>query len=79
MRKLQPWERMVYGVRSVAQQGIQPQVYATGLAAGIMVARRQGETDLSFREVLIRHCGLDEGQEADLLALVQEKHGSLAA
>ena len=79
MRKLEPWERMVYGVRSVAQQGIQPQVYATGLAAGVIVARRQGETDMSFREVLTRHCGLSEEKEADLIALVQEKLASLSA
>jgi len=77
MRKLEPWERMVYGVRSVAQQGIQPQVYATGLAAGVVVARRQGETDMPFRDVLTRHCGLDEVEEADLIALIERNRRAL--
>ena len=69
---------MMYGVRSVARQGIGRQIYATGLAGGIMVARRQGETDMSFREVLTRHCGLSEEEEGELIALVQEKLATLA-
>lgn len=73
MRKLEPWERMVYSLRSVAQQGIVPEMYATGLAAGILVAVREGETNLSFHEVLTSHCALDEEQERDLIALVERK------
>jgi len=77
MRKLEPWERMVCGLRTVAQQGIRPEIYALGLAAGIMVAQMQQETELSFDEVLTRHCGLRQSDEADLIALAREKREAL--
>lgn len=77
MRKFRPWERMVYGVRTVSRQGVRPENYATGLAAGIEVARRQAETDMSPREVLTDHCGFDPREEADLIELVEEKGRAL--
>ncbi len=77
MRKLQPWERMVYSVRTIAGQGVRPENAATGLAAGIEVAQRQGETDASFDEVLTDHCGFSEDEDADLIELITEKRGEL--
>jgi hypothetical protein len=73
MRKLQPWERLVGSVRTVAAEGIRPVLYATGLAAAVIMARRAGETDLSFREVLTRHCELDESSEEALISLVEQR------
>ena len=77
MRKLRPWERMVYSVRTVAGQGVRPENAAMGLAAGIEVARRQGETDLSFHEVLTEHCGFSEDEDVELIDLVTEKRRGL--
>jgi hypothetical protein len=73
MTKLEPWERLVSGVRLIAAQGIAPQIYATALAAAIMTARSTGETSLSFREVLTRHCGLSETDEAELIELAENR------
>ncbi len=75
MRKLEPWERMVYGIHTVIAQGIRPEIYAHGLAAGVLVAQQLGETELEFSEVLTIHCKLDPVEEADLMALVEEKRG----
>ncbi len=70
MRKLQPWERLVYSLRTVAAEGILPEAYAQGLAAAVLVARSAGETDMGFDEVLTGHCHLDPEADGDLLALV---------
>ncbi|MFO7958249.1 MAG: hypothetical protein R6X33_14275, partial [Candidatus Brocadiia bacterium] len=70
MRKLQPWERLVYSVRTIAKQGVVPEAYATGLAAAVVVARRTGETEMDFDRVLTDHCGLEPDRDADLLELV---------
>ena len=43
------------------------------MAAAITVARVSGKTDLTFREVLTRHCTLDEQSESDLIALIESK------
>jgi hypothetical protein len=79
MRKLTPWERLVYSVRAVAAQGIEPAVFATGLAAGIIVAQRAGETTLSFNAVLAEHCRFDPVAEAQLVRLIEESRKALAA
>jgi len=73
MRKLQPWERLVCGARTIAEQGISPRLFATGLAAAILVACGTGETDLSFRQVLSEHCGLHEGEDGGLAELVEQR------
>ena len=70
MRKLQPWERLVYSVRTVARQGIEPQAFATGLAAAVEVALRAGETKMSFDEVLAGWCQFDPDTEAPLIRLI---------
>ncbi len=72
MRKLDPWERLVYSVRTVAEQGVEPEAFAVGLAAAVTVAQRGGETDMEFREVLTLHCGFDDEDDADLLRLVED-------
>ncbi len=77
MRKLQPGERLVEGVRMIAAQGLSPQLYATGLVAAIAVARRTRATELSFHEVLRRHCGLREDEEADLIELAEDRRSWL--
>jgi len=79
MRKLAPWERLVYSVRTVAAQGIEPMAFATGLAAAIIVARRAGETTLSFDAVLVEHCRFDPVAEGHLLRLVEDRRKALAA
>jgi mannitol-1-phosphate 5-dehydrogenase len=73
MRKLEPSERLVYNLRTVAEQGIEPHAFATGLAAAIAVARRTGQTHLDPRDFLTAHCGLDPRKEADLIGLVLSK------
>lgn len=78
MRKLEPWERLVSGVRAIAAQGIVPEVYMTGLAAAIVVARGAGETSLGFRHVLTEHCGLREDDEAGLISLAEQRRAWLA-
>jgi mannitol-1-phosphate/altronate dehydrogenase len=70
MRKLQPWERLVYSVRTIAKQGVVPEAYATGLAAAVVVARRTGETEMEFDRVLTDHCGLEPARDDELLELV---------
>ena len=70
MRKLQPWERLVYSVRTVSRQGIEPAAFATGLAAAVEVALRTGETKMSFDEVLAGWCKFDPDLEAPLIRLV---------
>lgn len=77
MRKLQPGERLVYSVRTVREQGIEPVAFAAGLAAAVLVARRSGETDLDFREVLTEHCAFDAEADADLLSLIESRRASL--
>ena len=78
MRKLDPGERLVYSLRTVANQGIEPAAYATGLAAAVRMARGAGETDLEFRSILTDHCGLDSRADADLIALVEAQDAALA-
>lgn len=73
LRKLAPTERLVYSLRTVARQGIEPVCFATGIAAAVAVAQQTGETDLEFDQVLTSHCGLDPERDADLLALVRSK------
>jgi mannitol-1-phosphate/altronate dehydrogenase len=77
MRKLEPWERLVYSMRAVAAQGIEPTVFATGVAAAVLVAQRSGATRMSFAAVLTEHCGLDTGAEADLIDLVERCRSTL--
>ncbi len=78
MRKLEPSERLVYSVRTVAAQGIKPEAFATGLAAAVIVAQRTGETELDFREVLTTHCAFDPDRDAGLLALVEARRAALS-
>jgi len=73
MRKLQPWERLVCGVRGIAQQGIDPIVYATGLAAAVLIAIEREETALTFNEVLMQHCGFDKARDARLIKLARDR------
>ena len=77
MRKLEPWERLVYSVRTVAAQGVEPAAFATGLAAAILVAQRTGQTELDFDALLARHCGFDPTREADVLALIAASREAL--
>lgn len=77
MRKLEPDERLVYSVRTVREQGIEPVAFAAGLAAAVLVARRSGETDLDFRDVLTQHCGFDADRDAELLSLIEGRRASL--
>lgn len=76
-RKLAPSERLVYSVRTVADQGIEPVAFATGLAAAILVAQRSGGTDVDFQEVLTAHCGFDPQKDYDLLTLIETCRASL--
>ncbi len=71
MRKLEPLERLVTGVRGIAGCGIAPELYATTLAAAITVAHSMGETEMEFRQVLTDHCGFDPEGEADLIGLIE--------
>lgn len=77
MRKLAPDERLVYSVRTVAEQDVTPAGYAKGLAAAVVLARREGETELDFRDVLTQHCGFDSEADARLIALIEELSASL--
>ncbi len=74
MRKLQPWERLVHSVRTVSEQGIEPTSFATGLAAAVEVARRTGETEMGFEEVLTEWCRFDRDKDEGLLRLLRECH-----
>jgi len=71
MRKLEPWERLVYGLRTVAQQGIEPEVFAGTVAAAAEIAVRTGATELDFDRILTEHCRLDAREDAHLLTLVR--------
>ena len=73
MRKLHPRERLISGLRGIAGQGIEPALYATGVAAAIMAARAGGETDMDLRQVLTDHCGLNQVTDADLIELVEQR------
>jgi len=73
MRKLEPWERLVGGLRTIAGQGIEPRIYAVGLAGAVLVAQREGETDMALGEVLTRHCELDAQGESDLISLIEDR------
>lgn len=77
MRKLEPWERLVYSVRTVIAQGVEPTAFATGLAAAVLVAQRTGETDLDFRAVLTEHCGFHPAGDEALLRLIEGARGAL--
>jgi mannitol-1-phosphate/altronate dehydrogenase len=73
MRKLQPWERLVGSLRTVARQGIEPVMFATGIAAAILVGRRREETQMDFHSILTQHCDLDEESEAELIELCEKR------
>ncbi len=77
IRKLQPWERLVYSLRTVAEQGGTPTAYAAGLAAAVTVARQSGETELSFADVLADVCAFDPEADAELIDLVEERRDAL--
>jgi hypothetical protein len=78
MRKLEPWERLVYGVRTVAEHGIEPAAVGAGLAAAVIVARRTGATELDFEGVLVQHCGFEPDADAELLSLLVARGERLA-
>jgi mannitol-1-phosphate 5-dehydrogenase len=73
MRKLQPWERLVGSLRTVARQGIEPVMFATGIAAAILVARQREETQMDFHSILTQHCDLEEEEETDLIELCEKR------
>jgi mannitol-1-phosphate/altronate dehydrogenase len=77
MRKLQPWERLVYSIRAVAEQGIEPVCFATGLAGAVFVGQRSGETEQEFREVLTEHCGFDPSGDARLIDLITARRDAV--
>jgi mannitol-1-phosphate 5-dehydrogenase len=77
MRKLEPWERLVYSVRTVHGQGIEPVGYATGLAAALLFAERTGASALDADGILTEHCGFDGDADAELLALIRDRHAAL--
>jgi mannitol-1-phosphate/altronate dehydrogenase len=79
MRKLEPRERLVYSLRTVADQGIEPRVYAGGVAAAVLVAQRTGETDMEFREFLTAHCGFVPSRDGPLLSLIESRRDWLNA
>jgi mannitol-1-phosphate 5-dehydrogenase len=74
MRKLEPWERLISGLRGIAGQGIEPVFYATGVAAAIATAASTGATPLDVRRVLTDHCKLDARKESHLIELVEARH-----
>jgi mannitol-1-phosphate/altronate dehydrogenase len=78
MRKLQPHERIVYALRTVFAQGVEPRTYARGLAAAIELAIQRGETDMDFDSVLADHCGIAPDSDPELYGLVQTARGALA-
>lgn len=78
MRKLQPWERLVYSVRTVAELRGRPVSYAAGLAAAVIIARRTGQTELEFREVLTDFCGFSEDSDSQLIAMIESARGDIA-
>ena len=78
MRKLEPGERIVYGLRTVAARGVEPVAFATGLAAAVRIARETGQTHQGLREVLAGHCGLAPDRDAELAALVEAQDAALA-
>jgi mannitol-1-phosphate/altronate dehydrogenase len=77
MRKLQPWERLIHSLRTVSEQGLEPEAYATGTAAAVLIAGRSGETQLDFRSVLVEHCGLDPDADGGLIALIEARREGL--
>ncbi len=79
MRKLRPTERLVYAVRTVAGEGIRPELYARALAAAAAVARREGETEMDLRPLLNEHCGFEPDEEAELIALIVSAYDDLTA
>lgn len=77
VRKLQPWERLVHSVRTVAAHGARPEGYATGLAAAVKIARQSGETELDFEDVLTEICGFDPAEDDELMDLIEARRDAL--
>jgi mannitol-1-phosphate/altronate dehydrogenase len=73
MRKLEPWERLVHGLRTVWEVGIEPSAFALGCAMAVAIARQSGATQMAFAEVLTRHCKLDPQTDAHLIELIQRQ------
>ncbi|MBS3762647.1 MAG: hypothetical protein KGZ25_04995, partial [Planctomycetes bacterium] len=69
LRKLQPWERLIGGMRTIWEQGIEPRLYGIGVAAAVIRAVESGETEKTFRQVLEDHCDLADEPELVELCL----------
>ncbi len=72
MRKLRPEERLVGSVRTIYATGVRPTLYAMGLAAAAGFAVKSGASELSFEQIIDKHCGFENDEDRPLVEAIME-------
>ena len=78
LEKLAPQERLIWGARFILSAGFLPKIYCLGIAAAIKINRDKGRLAGSLEEILSRHCGLKQPQDAKLIELIKSGYSEMA-
>lgn len=78
LEKLAPQERLIWGARFILSAGFLPKIYCLGIAAAIKINRDKGRLAGSLEEILSRHCGLKQPQDAKLIELIKSGYAETA-
>jgi mannitol-1-phosphate 5-dehydrogenase len=78
LEKLAPQERLIWGARFIWSAGFLPKIYCLGIAAAIKINRVEGGLAGSLEEILSRHCGLKQPQDARLIELIKSGYSEIA-
>jgi len=77
LEKLAPQERLIWGARFIWSAGFLPKIYCLGIAAAIKINQDEGKLAGSLEEILSRHCGLKQPQDAKLIELIKSGYSEI--
>jgi mannitol-1-phosphate 5-dehydrogenase len=78
LEKLAPQERLIWGAKFIWSAGFLPKIYCLGIAAAIKIDQDKGKLAGSLEEILSRHCGLKQPQDAKLIELIKSGYSEIA-
>lgn len=77
LEKLAPQERLIWGAKFIWSAGFLPKIYCLGIAAAIKIDQDKGKLAGSLEEILSRHCGLKQPQDAKLIELIKSGYSEI--
>jgi len=75
--KLAPQERLIWGAKFIWSARFLPKIYCLGIAAAIKIDQDKGKLAGSLEEILSRHCGLKQPQDAKLIELIKSGYSEI--